>query len=159
MKSYSVDRRMKGDGVHFYVRFKDEDTGKYGTAKSVDVLGRKLGLSKTHVTKLPIANQIAIKAQEVGLDGNEKMDDPLFIDFLKAFWDYYSSKYVKRENKKRADSIHRDHCYNMAGCIKNHVAPYLPKGLKCSQVKKKHMSSFSGVKDARIERVCSVMWI
>lgn len=139
MKMYSLSKRKKGNEFFFYVQFKDDDTNRYGTAKSVDMLLKKLGDTPHHVTKRPEADSIVRRAIEKGLDGNEKREDPIFVDYLSNFWDFDTSFYVQRENKKRAGSIHRDYVYNMASCIRNHVAPYLPKGLKCSQVKKKHI--------------------
>ena len=141
MRMFSLSQREKGNKKYWYVQFKDDDTGKYGTAKSIDTLSRKLGDNPHHITKKPEAYSVALRASEKGLDGNDKTSDILFLDYLAQFWDYDNSFYVKRENAKRANSINRDYVYNMAGCIKNHVVPVLSsfKGLKCSQVKSKHI--------------------
>ena len=139
MTLYSLFKRQKGDKHYFYVQFKNDDTGRYGTAKSVESLAKKLGDKPQHITKRPLAESVVKRAIEKGLDGNERTEDPLFIDYIANFWDFDNSFYVKKENKKKANSINRDYAYNMAGCAKNHIAPYLPRGLKSSQVKKSHI--------------------
>ena len=139
MDLYSLSKRKKENGSFWYVQFKDNETGKYGTAKSIEALAKKLGDNPHHITKRPEAESIARRAIEKGLDGNSKTENPLFRDYLEQFWNFDTSEYIKKQNKKKEGSIHRAHAYNMAGYVKNHVIPLLPKGLKCSQIKMKHL--------------------
>lgn len=139
MDLYSLSKRKKENSSFWYVQFKDNETGKYGTAKSIEALAKKLGDNPHHITKRPEAESIARRAIAKGLDGNSKTEDPLFCDYLEQFWNFETSKYIKTQNKKKEGTIHREYAYNMAGNIKNHVTPFLPKGLKCSRVKMKHL--------------------
>lgn len=140
MKRYTIYKRKKDNESFFYVMFVDEDTGKRTSAKSVEALRKALGDSERHhITKRAEAEQIVIRAISKGLDGNEKKQDPLFADYLLTFWDYDNSPYVRKENLKNPDSIHRDYVSNRLSNVKLHVLPYLPKGLKCSQIKRKHL--------------------
>jgi integrase len=139
MDLYSLSKRKKENGSFWYVQFKDNETGKYGTAKSIEALAKKLGDNPHHITKKPEAESIARRAIEKGLDGNSKTENPLFRDYLEQFWSFDTSEYIKKQNKKKEGSIHKAYAYNMAGYVKNHVIPLLPKGLKCSQIKMKHI--------------------
>ena len=139
MDLYSLSKRKKENGSFWYVQFKDNETGKYGTAKSIEALAKKLGDNAHHITKRLEAESIARRAIEKGLDGNSKTENPLFRDYLEQFWSFDTSEYIKKQNKKKEGSIHKEYAYNMAGYVKNHVTPLLPRGLKCSQVKMKHI--------------------
>ena len=139
MKMYSISKRRKETGTFFYVRFKYDDTGSYGNAMSIDALSKRLGDRVHHVTKRPEVESIVRRAIEAGLDGNERRQDPVFIDFLQSFWDFDSSYYAKRENRKKENSRHRAHFYNMTLCVNRHIRPFLPDNLRCSQVKRKHI--------------------
>ncbi len=82
--------------------FKNDETGKFMSAKSVESLRKRLGDTEHHhITRRSEAESIARRAREAGLDGNEKIEDPLFIDWLLQFWDFDNSYYIKKENKKR----------------------------------------------------------
>ena len=165
MKLYSLSKRKKGKADYWYVQFKDDDTGKYGTAKSIDALSKKLGRKPHHITKKAEAANVAEAAAENGLDGNEKITDPVFVDYLKTFWDYDNSPYIAKTNRRIAIeknkeeaqefAMSRAYVYNMASCVKNHVEPYIPKGLKCSQVKKSHIEK---IQDRLIEQKLVNVW-
>ncbi len=139
MELYSLSKRAKKKGFVWYVQFKNNETGRYSTAMSIDSLAKKLGDNVHHITKRPEAESIARRAMQAGLDGNTKTQDPLFRDYLEGFWNFDTSEYIKKQNRKKEGSIHRGHAYNMEGYIKNHVIPFLPNRLKCSQVKMKHI--------------------
>ncbi len=139
MELYSLSKRNKKKNYVWYVQFKNNETGKYSNAKSIDRLAQELGDNPHHITKRPEAESIARRAIQAGLDGNTKTENPLFRDYLEGFWDFETSKYIKTQNKKKEGSIHRDYARNMESNIKNHVIPFLPKGLKCSMVKMRHM--------------------
>ncbi len=139
MELYSLSKRAKKKGYVWYVQFKNNETGKYSTAISIDMLARKLGDNVHHVTRRPEAESIVRRAIVAGLDGNRKTENPLFRDYLEGFWNFDKSEYIKRQNKKQEGSIHRAYAYNLESYLKNHVFPFLPNGLKCSQVKMRHI--------------------
>ena len=85
MKMYSISKRRKETGTFFYVRFKDDDTGSYGNAMSIDALSKRLGDKIHHVTKRPEVESIVRRAIEAGLDGNERRQDPAVLLGLRLF--------------------------------------------------------------------------
>ncbi len=141
MELYSLSKRAKKKGYVWYVQFKNNETGKYSTAISIDKLSQKLGDPIHHITKRPEAESIARRAIVAGLDGNKKTQDPLFRDYLEGFWNFDTSEYIKKQNRKKEGSNHKAHPRNMASNLKNYVFPLLPRGLKCSQVKMRHIEA------------------
>ena len=125
---------------YWYVRFKDPETGKYNERQSVDILSRRLGDQVHHITKKPEAENVVQRAIACGLNETGGRDqDILFADYLRNFWDFDNSPYIQLENKLNPNSIGRDHAHTCLRSIEKHAIPVLPKGLKCSQVKTRHI--------------------
>lgn len=135
---FSIHTREKKNGKFFYVRFRNNETGEYMNAQSVDMLALKLGTRK-HITKRPEAYKICEEAQEAGLDGNTSDKDTLFVDYVKQFWDWDKSPYIKKELRKDPLAISKSYVMNVQGYFKNHAEKRLPANLKCSQVKLRHL--------------------
>lgn len=133
MVNYTLYKRQKTNGSFFYVVFKDERTGKNGTAKSIDALAKELGLGSRHIAKKPEAIEIIQKAIEAGVAGSSKRTDPTFVSFCLDFWDW-DGEYIQTELKLNPDSINKDYCRNSQRNIENWVKKYIPADLRCSQV-------------------------
>lgn len=143
MVSYSLfkTQRKNQQKYYWYVNFRDPETGKYQSyAKSVDSLAKRLGDSVHHVTKRPEAENIVQRAIAAGLYEKGSFDqDPLFVDYIREFWDFDNSQYIKTENKLNPNSIGRDHARTCLRMLENHAISLLPEGLRCSQVKTRHL--------------------
>lgn len=136
---YIFPRDVRGKRF-FYCNIVDELTGKKSTAKSVDIIAKSIGISR-HITKKTEAYEIVQKAIESGIVKDKVVEDISFIKYLNDFWDWDKSFYVRRENKKKANSIGKDYVYNCATCVRLHIKPYISDTLKCSQITKKHIQN------------------
>lgn len=142
MTDYSLFKfQRKGQKqFYWYVKFKDPETGKLNARLSVDMLSRKLGDKVHHITKRPEAENVVQRAIAYGLNENGgNAQDILFADYLRNFWDFDNSPYIQLENKLNPNSIGRDHAHTCLRTLEKHAIPLLPKGLKCSQVKTRHI--------------------
>lgn len=137
---YSITKREKNSGKFFYVKFKDDKTGVYGTAKSIDSLAKQVGFYKTHITKIPEAHAVVRLAIEKGLDGVSEKKDPLFVQFCLDFWDY-DGEFIQTEIKLNPGSLNMDYCKNSQNNIKKWVVPNIPNDLKSSQVTTEHIEA------------------
>lgn len=118
MLDYSIYKRKVNDKSYYYVMFKNDETGKFMSAKSVESLRKRLGDTEHHhITRRSEAESIARRAREAGLDGNEKIEDPLFIDWLLQFWDFDNSYYIKKENKKRQNEDWNNQLNQVTGIL------------------------------------------
>ena len=155
LQDYSIMKRKVGKNTYFYVKFKNLDTGLYGTAKSIESLRKQLGDTDFHhITKKLEAISIVQRAIDAGLNGKRKADMNL-SEYLLDFWDWNKSQYIQKENKKRANSIGKTHASNMQKMISRYVVfdPVVDKGkkyarqykfsrdLKCSQLKTSNLST------------------
>lgn len=137
---YSITKREKNSGKFFYVKFKDDKTGVYGTAKSIDSLAKQVGFFRTHITKIPEAHAVVRLAIEKGLDGTTERQDPLFVQFCLDFWDY-DGEFIQTEIKLNPGSLNRDYCKNSQNNISKWVVPNIPSDLKSSQVLTEHIEA------------------
>lgn len=135
---FSITTRKTKNGQTFIVRFRNNETGEYLTARSVDRIALELGI-RHHITKKPEAYQICEEAIKAELDGNTPKRDPYFIDYLKAFWTWETSPYVKRKLRKSENAISIGYVQNCYSNVIHHIESRLPKTLKCSQVKFAHI--------------------
>ena len=123
------------------VKFKDPDTGRWSPAKSIDVLAKQQGIARS-ITTREEAEEILYKAEKMGTIGTGTVENTGdLVEFMLSFWDFDTSVYIARENKLNPDSIGRDHAHNSRNNIRNHVKPYLPEGLKCSQLRREHIEA------------------
>lgn len=133
-------KRNAQNKYYWYVKFKDPETGCYNNRRSIDELSRKLGDSIHHITKKPEAESIVQRAIANGLnDSKASGQDPLFVDYLRRFWDFDTSPYIRTENKLNPNSIGRDHANTCLRMLENHAIKLLPNGLRCSQIKTRHI--------------------
>lgn len=155
---FTVKRKNRGQKTsYWYVQFKDSETGEQLPQKSVDMLSRKLGDPVHHITKRPEAENVVQRAILYGLNVDGGHDqDTLFADYLRNFWDFDNSKYIKTENKLNPHSIGRDHASTCLHAIENHAIPLLPKGLKCSQVKTRHIET---IQDSVLDTLSISSWL
>lgn len=153
---YKMQRKNQ-DKYYWYVKFRDPETGRYSERQSVDSLARRLGDNVHHVVKRPEAENIVQRAIVAGLyEQGARDQDPLFVDYIRLFWDYDNSPYIRTENKLNPNSIGRDHARTCLRMLENHAIKLLPVGLKCSQVKTRHIETIQD----NILSECSVsVWL
>lgn len=84
----------------FYVEFKDPATQKYGNHISVESLQKKLGLPNYDVTTKNEAEAIVRLAIDKGLTPIKEVFDVNVSEYLRSFWDYENSTYIKLKNAK-----------------------------------------------------------
>ncbi|MCF7945920.1 MAG: tyrosine-type recombinase/integrase [Spirochaetia bacterium] len=105
------------------------------------MLRRKLGIrDHTPITRRHEASIIVQRALDAGLitlDNN----DPLFVDYVIKFWDFDTSDYIRRRNKKNPNSIGKDYAKSMGGTFKKNAVPQLPNHLKLSEIKTSHIEN------------------
>ncbi|MCR5442278.1 MAG: site-specific integrase [Sphaerochaetaceae bacterium] len=159
MVIYSLykQQRKNSDLFYWYVKFKDPETGRFGSGKSVDSLARRLGDNVHHITKKPEAENIVQRAIAAGLYEEGAKDlDPLFVDYIQDFWDFEHSAYIRTENKLNPNSIGPDHARTCLGMLRNHAIPLIPKGLRCSQLKTRHLEA---IQDSILSQWSVSVWL
>lgn len=138
MRYYTVFKR-KGQSV-YQVQFWNEETGKYGSSLSVEVLSRKLGDKPFpgHANK-SMALNIAERAYRAGLTNVKKSEDPLFSSYVLDFWDFEKSSYIKMKNRSKEGSIHKDYAMSMQRSFRLHAMDKLPEKLRLTELRAKHI--------------------
>ena len=84
----------------YYVQFKDPVTNKYGNHVSVESLKKKLHEPDYDVTTENEAIRIIKTAIERGLTPLKEASDVNVSDYLRSFWDFDKSTYIKLKNAK-----------------------------------------------------------
>lgn len=136
---FYIYKRKKKRGQYWYVCYLDPETGKQGTAKSIDVLKERLGIMDFRsVTRRDEAVIIAKKALDMGLIFNNKSCIN-YADYCLEFWDYKNSEYIKMRNNLKPNSIGLEYANNMVYMLKKHIIPNLPENLKLQKVTTHHL--------------------
>lgn len=138
---FYIYKRKKQKGQYWYVCYLDPDTGKQGTAKSIDVLKERLGIMDFRsVTRRDEAVIIAKKALDMGLIFNNK-SCVNYADYCLEFWDYQNSDYIKMRNNLKPNSIGIEYANNMVYMLKKHIIPNIPDQLKLQKVTTHHLDA------------------
>ena len=95
---------------------------------------------RTKITRKQEAAIITQKALDAGVVRFDEKN-PLFIEYVKEFWDFDNSSYIKRQNFKQTGSIGIDYVSNMLGTFKKNAVPLLPSKLKLSEVTTAHIEN------------------
>lgn len=131
---YYLAKKQKPNRTYWYAYFPDPEDPKKVTTKSVEALRKMLKIrDRSPITRKQEAIIITQRAIDAGLIDSDD-SDPLFTDYVKEFWDFDNSKYIRRRNKKNPDSIGKDYALNLRGTFINNGEPHLPKDLRLSQV-------------------------
>lgn len=117
----------------YYARYYDKMLRRNVATKSVNILASELGYNVHRKISEQNARAIAIKALDSGLVGLPSANIR-FDKYLRDFWTWDTSNYIKERNEASPNSIGRDHADNMLTCVEKHVIPILPDGIKLSQV-------------------------
>ncbi|MDD3790884.1 MAG: site-specific integrase [Sphaerochaetaceae bacterium] len=139
---YYLTKRKKTTRSYFYVNFTDpEDPRKVRLSTSVELLRRKYGdRSKMPVTREKEAYFIVERAISEGLINLDR-EIIFFADFVKEFWDFDNSLYIRRRNQKSPNSIGKDYANLMFGNFVRHAIPHLPENLKINEVTAIHIEN------------------
>lgn len=138
---FFLSKKATGKRMAWYAYFPiPGQPGKY-ISKSVERLRRTLGIPDiTPITRESEAAIITQKALDAGIVKHGS-DDPLVVDYFKDFWDFDNSDYIRRRNRKKADSIGKDYCASMKGVFTNHAEKRFPKRLRLSQLATPHIEA------------------
>ena len=137
--AFYLYKRKKKKGSYWYVCYLNPETGKQGTAKSIDVLKERLGtMDFKTVVKRDDAVIIAKEALDKGLifSSNKALD---FGKYCLDFWSYDTSAYIALRNQLKCNSIGREYANNMIYSLKKHILPVIPAGLKLQNVTTRHL--------------------
>lgn len=138
---FYVYKRKKKRGSYWYVCYVDSETGKQGTAKSIDVLKERLGLGDNRATKRrDEAVIIAKKALDECIIYSKPSNIPFFA-YCEEFWDFDRSQYIRLRNNLKPGSIGKEYAQNMLFFFRKHVEPFLPPSIKLSSVTTSHLDS------------------
>lgn len=160
MNTFTVFKRKRCTGkAYYYAQFRDPETGVRQNPISIEILKIKLGLfSATPVRSKYEAIRIAQKAFDSDMVLRVK-ENPLFQDYVKRFWDFDNSEYIKKRNRIKANSIGRAYSMNLLNAFVKHVEKSLPKDLKIAEVRLQHIETVenhlmeSGLSNSSINRV------
>jgi integrase len=131
---YYLAKKQKPNRTYWYAYFPDPDDPKKVTTKSVESLRKMLRIrDRTPITRKQEAIIITQRAIDAGLIDRDD-SDPLFADYVKEFWDFDNSKYIRRRNKKNPNSIGKDYALNLRGTFITNGEPHIPNNLRLSQV-------------------------
>ncbi len=140
--NYYLTKRKKATRSYFYVNFTDpKDSRKVLLSTSVELLRRKYGdRSKIPVTRSKEAYLIVERSIAEGLININK-EITFFNEYVKDFWDFEHSDYIRRRNLKSPNSIGKDYAQLMLSNFKNHAERHLPANLKIHEVNAFHIEA------------------
>lgn len=174
MKSLIILFRRKNRKNQWYAQFLNPATNRYEVTRSIKSLYEKIQHKPFAKCGRIDATLIANRALESGLItfpntgvvpiGEDRNDsDIAFNNYCLEFWDYDNSRYVKRKNLEKQNSINRTHVRESLARFQKHVKPFISDNLKLNEFKPCMMEEikdrllFSGVSSSTINKVlCSV---
>ena len=139
----SRKKKSKKSEKFFYVWFLDPETGERTTGyrRSVDELNVLIGNPPEHIRNRDRAVIIAQKALETGKaysskrgkssnipETEWKKDGILFSEWVRNFWTFETSPYVKRKTIEGKPPT-RSHCSNQLRAFNSHCAPLIDESL------------------------------
>lgn len=131
---YTLCRIHRGERIYYYALFRDPETGKRTNKKSVEMLRKDLGIiENTPIKRRDEAIRICQKALEQGLVF-EKHQERTLVSYIRDFYTWEISEYVKRRNTLSPGSISIDYIGTRKSLLENHVLPRLDKNLLLSRV-------------------------
>lgn len=158
MQPFSVF--LRSDRPHYYVAFKNEDTGRYLSAISTKKTNKndaykqawlwyKEGIPRKkevvdikHLSLLDTFRRADLTTSDVECIVEELKrrgllvsavfpnapDSVRLVDYLKEFWDFELSPYI-REKLRKEHSIHKRYANQMLLCVKKYWVPFFSKKL------------------------------
>lgn len=140
-QEFYLYKRKKTRASYWYVCYIDRESGKQGTAKSIDVLKERLGIfDNKPTTRRDDAVIIAKKALDSGIIYQDK-GSLMFSEYAQDFWTFDTSDYIRLRNNLKPDSIGREYAANMLFFLRRHVIPSLPAGIKIQNVTTRHLDN------------------
>ena len=131
---FTLCRIHRGERVYYYALFRDPATGKRTNKKSVETLRKTLGIVETSpIKRRDDAIRICQKALEQGIVF-EKQQEQTLVSYLRDFYTWEVSEYVKRKNTLSPGSISIDYIGTRKNLLENHVFPLCDKNLLLSRV-------------------------
>ena len=135
MSDYTITVRKRGKSGTYYARLWSSKAQRYIAENSVETLRTRLFEGSTRkITSKATAIVIAQRAFEQGLfgPGTNESRNILLSDYVKRFWNYDESDYVKTKHaySKNGNGITRNYCNNMLSVLNRHVLTKLPEKLQ-----------------------------
>lgn len=131
---FTVCRIRQRERIYFYALFRDPETGKRTNKMSVERLRTRLGIfSDKPISRRDEAIRICQQALERGLvfAREEKI---VLGDYLRSFYDWEESEYIKRRNMLSSGSIGKDYAVTRKNLIENHLVEHIKPNLLLSNV-------------------------
>ncbi len=131
---FTLCRIQRGERSYFYVLFRDPETGKRTTKKSVETLRKEMGMQElSPIKRRDEAVRICQKALDEGFIFSKRHEETL-VEYLRKFYTWDESEYVKRRNLLDPGSISPDYIANRKNLLENHVFGKLQANLLLSKV-------------------------
>lgn len=132
---YTLCRIQHGERMYYYALFRDPATGKRTNKKSVEQLRKELGIfDTTPIKRRDEAIRICQKALDSGLIFAKKQKSETIIDYLRTFYDWEKSEFIKRKNTLSPGSISPDYIATRKNLLENHILPLIDTNLLLSEV-------------------------
>jgi integrase len=130
---FTLCRVKNKERFSYYVMYRDPNTQKRLTKKSIDRLKSKLNLGYEIVTRREEATIIAQRALDEGIIFNSTKKLTL-AQFLMEFYDLDRSEYFKRKLMLDSHSVSPDYIATRCNLIKNHVLPLIETDFELSRI-------------------------
>jgi integrase len=130
----SISKRptLKKGELRYYVRFWNENTGKYSNARSVLSIVQELGLNEKEYPPTSRTGALLIGQELLKRGGAlSKKNDPLFADYCASMWDWDTSPYIQGRIA-RGLRIGRGHALHSKRFIENYVHSAFPALKLCA---------------------------
>jgi len=133
---FTLCRITRAERTYFYALFRDPETGKRGSKKSVEALRQALGSHEQHpIRRRDEAIRICQQALEAGIVGNNKKKDLLYFrSYVENFFSWEQSEYVQRRLALDPGSLSKDYFTTRKSLLVNHVLPKIHTDLLLSKV-------------------------
>jgi integrase len=131
---FTLCRIQRNERIYYYALFRDPVTGKRTNKKSVERLRTRLGiLSEQPIRRRDEAIRICQQALEAGLIFSRNTKIGLKA-YLRSFYTWDESEYVKRRNMLSAGSIGQDYIETRLNLLENHVLKEIQPNMLLSEV-------------------------
>lgn len=126
--------KIKRDRIYFYVLFRDKESNKRLSKKSVEKLRKEFSSESKAIRSEKEAIEVCNKYL-AHLRENKEYDTFSLSSYLSEFYDYDKSPYIKRRLALKSDNLGKDYAYNRKSMIDRHVINKINKNLKLSDLK------------------------
>jgi len=133
-KPFTLTQVKQGRGVFWYVMFRDPQTGKRMTKKSVEVLRKELGdQTQDAIESRREAEAICVRILEKRQTREKPETEPVG-KYLETFYDWGKSPYIQRRITLDSESLSKDYMATRHNLLSKHVVPIVPRTMMLEDV-------------------------